>query len=318
VLFAQPPRPEEYEHRLAGIRAHNRWLVDYVAEAPHRRAGIGRIFLNDIDDAIEDVKWIKENGLRGGVLIGSVPPSCDWIKPLYHPDYDRLWAVCEDLGVPVNSHSGTGSPVYQQAPAMPLVHFLEIPFYSQRPFVYMLLGGVFERFPKLRFTITEAGCAWIPALLNQLDALMDSMRSNKAGEMRFEGETVPPRTATEYFKQNCYVGVSQPTPADIAASLGPVGIERVMWGSDYPHEEGTHPFTREHLRQVMHHVEPEKVQRILAGTAADLYGFELDKLRPLADKVGPTVAEVARPLTELPDEPNQALRRSAAQLAATG
>ena len=119
VLFAQPPTPDEYELRLAGIRAHNRWMVDFVAEQPKRRAGIGQIFLNNVDDAIEDVKWCHANGLRGGVLISSVPPTCDWIKPLYHPDHDPLWAVCEDLGVPVNAHSGTGGPKYQTAPAMP-------------------------------------------------------------------------------------------------------------------------------------------------------------------------------------------------------
>jgi len=199
VLFAQPPKPEEYEHRLAGVRAHNRWMVDYVSQAPERRAGIGQIFINNVDDAIADAIWCKENGLRGGILIGAVPPTADWIKPLYHPDYDRLWAVCEDMDIPVNAHSGTGSPAYQPAPAMPLVHFLEIPFYSQRPLVNLILGGVFERFPKLKFALTEAGCAWIPDLLATMDNLLAGMRSNKVGEMRFDGEIVPPRSATEYF-----------------------------------------------------------------------------------------------------------------------
>jgi predicted TIM-barrel fold metal-dependent hydrolase len=316
VLFAQPPTPEEYELRHAGVKAHNRWMVDFVNEQPAQRAGIGQIFLNNVDDAIEDVKWCHANGLRGGVLISSVPPTTDWIKPLYHPDHDPLWRVCEELGVPVNAHSGTGGPKYQQAPAMPLVHFIEISFYSQRPFVYLTLGGVFERFPKLKFVMTEMGCAWIPPTLTHLDSFMYNMRSNKVGEMRFEGETVPPRSATEYFHQNCYVGASQPTPADIEAALGPVGVERFMWGSDYPHEEGTHPYTRETLRQTMSGLDPKTVQRMLAGTAAELYGFDLDKLRPLADRVGPTVGEISQPLTELPAEPNQALLRSQEQLAA--
>src|SRR3954453_6229789 len=112
VLFAQPARPEEYEHRLAGIRAHNRWLEDFCSRSPERRAGIGQIFLNDIDDAIEDVRWIKEHGLRGGILLPTIPPDVHWIKQLNHPDYDRLWAVCQDLDVPVNCHGGTGSPSY--------------------------------------------------------------------------------------------------------------------------------------------------------------------------------------------------------------
>ncbi len=97
VLFAAPPKPEDYEHRLAGIRAHNRWLVDLCNEFPERRAGIGQIFLNDIDDAIEDVRWIKEHGLRGGVLLPNVAPDVSWVKPLYDPHYDRLWEVIQDL-----------------------------------------------------------------------------------------------------------------------------------------------------------------------------------------------------------------------------
>jgi predicted TIM-barrel fold metal-dependent hydrolase len=317
VLFAQPPTDDEYEHRHAGVQAHNRWLKEFCEVQPDRRAGIAQIFLNDVDDAIADVKWAKENGLRGGVLVGAVPPTTNWIKPLYHPAYDPLWKVCEELEVPVNAHSGTGGPVYQQAPAMPLVHFLEIPFYSQRPLVHMILGGVFERFPRLKFVITETGASWIPPLLKSMDGLLAGMRGNKVGEMRFEGEVVPPRSATEYFHQSCYVGASQPTPADVEAGLETVGIQHFMWGSDYPHEEGTHPYTKEALRQTMSHLDPETVQRILAGTAAELYGFDLKKLQPLADKVGPTVAEIAQPLTELPASANQALLRSHEQLKAS-
>ncbi len=67
VLFAGPPKAEEYAHRRAGIAAHNRWMVDFCARQPERRAGIGQFFLNDIDDAIADATWIKEQGLRGGV-----------------------------------------------------------------------------------------------------------------------------------------------------------------------------------------------------------------------------------------------------------
>jgi len=75
VLFAAPPTPDEYEYRLAGVRAHNRWLEDFCGQFPARRAGIGQFFVNDIDDAIEDVKWIKEHNLRGGALLPSVPPD---------------------------------------------------------------------------------------------------------------------------------------------------------------------------------------------------------------------------------------------------
>ena len=125
VLFAPPPKPEDYEKRLAGIRAHNRWMADFVAETPKQRAGIGQIFLNDVDDAIEDAKWVKAHGLRGGILLPNIPPDVKWIQPLNHPDYDRLWEVCQDLDIPVNCHGGTGSPEYAKVASSAVVPFIQ-------------------------------------------------------------------------------------------------------------------------------------------------------------------------------------------------
>ena len=93
VLFAQPPNEDDYAHRRAGVQAHNRWLADFVAEAPERRAGIGQIFTNVVEDAIEDARWIKEHDLRGGVLLPNIAPDVKWVKPLYDPCYDPLWAT---------------------------------------------------------------------------------------------------------------------------------------------------------------------------------------------------------------------------------
>jgi hypothetical protein len=85
---------------------------------------------------------------------------------------------------------------------------------------------------------------------------------------------------------------------------------RFMWGSDYPHDEGTAPFTREHLRQVMSDLDVAEKRRILGENAAELYDFDLDALAPLAAAHGPTVDELARPLDELPPDANSALLRS--------
>jgi predicted TIM-barrel fold metal-dependent hydrolase len=311
VLFARPPKPHEYEHRRAGVHAHNRWMADWCARFPERRAGIGQIFLNDVDDAIEDVRWIKEHGLRGGVLISAVAPDVDWVAPLYDPRYDRLWAACSDLEVPVNSHGGTGLPDYGKYPVAALLYINEAMFYSQRPFVQLLLSGVFERFPRLRFVMSEMGCAWVPPLLTQIDRVLEQIRTTgRTGELRYSEEHVLPRSATDYFRQCCWMGVSQPGPAD-AAARHEIGVDRFMWGSDYPHDEGTGPFTREHLRQLFSDTDPAELQRILAGNAAALYDFDLDALAPLAARVGPTVEEIARPLEALPEKPNEALLRAA-------
>jgi predicted TIM-barrel fold metal-dependent hydrolase len=312
VLFAGPPKPEDYQHRLEGIRTHNRWLVDFCGEFPERRAGIGQIFVNDIDDAIADVKWIKDHGLRGGLLLPNVAPDVKWVRPLYDPEYDRLWAVIEDLGVPINVHGGTGTPDYGQYPTSMLLYINEAGFYSQRPLVQFILGGVFERFPGLKFVITEAGCAWVPGLLRGLDRTIDQIRrTGQTGEIRYDDRHKLSHLASEYFARNVWMGVSQPGPADVAA-LPEIGLERFMWGSDYPHDEGTYPYTREHLRLLFGDMDPGELQKVLAENVSAMYDFDLRSLAPLARRFGPTVEEIAHPLDKLPDDPNEALLRSAA------
>ena len=312
VLFARPPRPDQYERRRAGIQAHNRWLEDFCGRFPQRRAGIGQIFLNDVDHAIEDVKWIKEHNLRGGVLLPTIPPDVDWIKPLNHPDYDRLWAVCEDLEVPVNCHGGTGAPAYEPLPSSALIMVAELASYSRRPLLFLMLSGVFERFPRLKFVMTEQGCAWLPPLLKQLDGLLASVRDRGAvGELRFKPEHILPKSATEYFRQSVWLGVSFPRIADVVAGREKLGIDKIMWGSDYPHDEGTYPYTTLSLRQIFHDWPEGDLRQVLAGNAAALYGFDLGALAGPASRLGPTVSEVSQPLTELPEHPNEALLNNA-------
>lgn len=309
VLFARPPKASELEHRLAGIRAHNRWMADWCARFPERRAGIGQIFLNDVDEAIKDVHWIKENGLRGGVLISAVPPDCDDVKPLYDPIYDPLWRTCEELEVPVNSHGGTGSPDYGRYPTSALLFIAEVGFYSQRPFVQLLLSGVFERFPQLRFAMTEVGTAWVPPMLERLDHHLAQIRdTGRIGELRFAPEHILPLSATDYFRRNCWIGASMPGAED-AAARETVGADRMMWGSDYPHNEGTFPHTREALRQRFNDVDEANMRKLLASNAASLYGFDLAALEPIAQQVGPTVEELRVPLAALPENPSEALLR---------
>jgi predicted TIM-barrel fold metal-dependent hydrolase len=318
VLFAAPPKPADYEHRLAGIRAHNRWLEDFCSRFPERRAGIGQIFMNDIDDAIEDVIWIKEHGLRGGVLIQPVPPDAhDYIRPLSDPEYDRLWAVCQDLDVPINSHGGVGSPQYPDFPSSHILHFQELTFYTHRTLNWLLLSGVFERFPRLKFVLTEQGGGWLVDHAKRLDALITTIRSGSTGEMRWSGDIAPPRLATEYVHDNVYLGVSMASKWDVDRR-DVVADGHWMWGSDFPHDEGTAPYSREHLRISMRDVPTDEKRLLLAGNAAALYGFDLAALDKMAAEVGPTVAELDRPLEgdEMPENPNMALRGADGAMAA--
>jgi predicted TIM-barrel fold metal-dependent hydrolase len=311
ALVARPPTPAEFELRLAGIRAHNRWLADWCARYPERRAGVAQIFLNDIDEAIADVQWAKEHGLRGGVLLPAVPPDTPYIEPLYSPAYDRLWAACQDLDVPVNHHSGGGSPDYGPYPAAGVLWLAETTFFSRRALTHVILGGVFERFPRLRFVLTEQGCSWIPAVLHQLDGFHAEMvRTGRVGELKYDAADILPASPSEYFARCCWVGVSFPSPGE-AAARHKIGIDKFMWGSDYPHYEGSYPYTREALRRSFSGVDEAELRQLVSANAARVYGFDLEKLAGLAAEFGPTPEEIATPLDTIPtDTMSPAFRRA--------
>ena len=78
--------------------------------------------------------------------------------------------------MPINVHGGTGVPDYGDYPFAMLFYINEAVFYSQRPFVQFVLGGIFERFPRLKFAITETQCSWVPKLLKDLDGTIDRIR----------------------------------------------------------------------------------------------------------------------------------------------
>jgi len=297
VLICGNPSAEDYRLRLEGIRAHNRWLKDFQNEHPERRAGIGLIYLNDIDDAIEDVRWIAEHGLKGGVLLPHVPDDCTHILPLYAPEYDRLWAVCQDCDVVVNQHGGTGSPDYGRYPISLPIRLLETPFFSTRSYGQLLLAGVFHRFPKLRYILTEAGCAWVPERLQFLDRVWNMVRQGFAGEFEFNKDSIAPEPPSFYAKRNCWYGASSASPREIA-DRDVVGVERICWGTDYPHYEGTYPHSRLAMRHTFHDIAEQDVRGMLGGNAAALYGIDLAALKSIAERIGPTPEEVSRPLRE--------------------
>jgi predicted TIM-barrel fold metal-dependent hydrolase len=299
ALVARPPTNADLELRWAGLRAHNRWLADWCAPHGARRAGIAQVFLNDVDAAVAEVRWAAEHDLRGGVLIPTVPDDTD-MKPLNATVYDPLWRACAETGTIVNVHGGSGHPDYGEEPGASYMWLVETGWFSHRPFHQMVMGGVFERFPELKLVLTEQGCSWLVPTLRMLDVFHAQAAHGRIGELKFAPEDRLPRTPSEYFATNVWVGVSFPG-AEEARGMRQLGLDRMMWGSDYPHHEGSGPFSRELMRLAFSEWPEADVAQVLSETAAALYGFDLDALAPIAATCGPTVAELAEPLTATPE-----------------
>jgi predicted TIM-barrel fold metal-dependent hydrolase len=294
-LTALTPTAEDFEYRLAGLRAHNRWQAAWCADVPERRFGIGQLLFNDLDEAVRDVHWIADNCLRGGILLPGMPPGVP-LPPLHAPYYDPVWRACEERGVIINAHGGSASPDYGEYPASQLMWLMETSWFSHRPLWSLILSGVFDRFPNLRLVLAEQGTSWIANALATMDQFYAQVEKGNIGELRFLEPHRLDRKPTEYWRTNCWVTASF-LHRDDCARRDRIGYDRIMWGSDYPHLEGTLPFSKEAIRLTFGGIDPVEVRAMLGETAAHVYGFDLSVLEPLAAQFGPTVDEVMAGLT---------------------
>ena len=289
--FSMPTEGVVPELQWAGCRAHNRWMAEFVQMAPERRVGLACIPIAwDVDEAVAEVRWAREQGLRGVVF----PVMWGSQAPYHHPRYDPIWAACQDHDLPVHFHSGPAPmedyfgpfpppPDAQPLPGAVGAYISEVCWWNARPLTFMIWGGVFERFPKLKVAITEGTAIWVPEYLTLMDfRYEESHYAQKLGDYRSHLSLKP----SEYFARNVRIGASC-MPRREAQLRHQIGLGNIMWGSDYPHPEGSWPFTRQQMIDTFHDLPEDEVAAMLGGNAAAFYGFDTEKLAPLVARIGP-------------------------------
>jgi len=224
------------------------------------------------------------------------------LPPLYAEHWEPLWRACAETGVVINHHGGNAGPSPTGEWASDFaVWVYETHWWAHRVLWHLIFSGVLERYPELTLVLTEQGSGWVPATLDSLDITAARYGRSTSAIARFAGPTAGSLSMkpSEFWKRQCYVGASFMRPVE-CAERHRMGVDRIMWGTDYPHYEGTSPYTIEALRHTFHDVEPGEVRAMVGGNAALVYGFDLDALAPLAERIGPTVEQVATPLEAVP------------------
>ncbi|MGE3621561.1 MAG: amidohydrolase family protein [Acidimicrobiia bacterium] len=295
----------------------NRWIADYVSADPRRLTGVLQMPVWDLDAAIAEVEWGAEHGLR---LVNLPAPRRDF--PVYtDPVYDRLWDACAAAEVVLQTHSGGGEDgLGIESRRGMFLHIAENHWLSNRGLAQLVFGGVFHRHPNLKFVMTESRVSFAPEVVQHLESIWE----NATSPGRTGGGLLPaapfilgpvdgdadldtdpshvdalPRRPSEYWADNCYVCGSFMAPYEVEYRHE-VGLTNLIWGSDYPHCEGTWPYTREALRHTFSDVPEDEARLILGETACDLFRFDREELAPIAARIGPTPEELATPLA--PDE----------------
>lgn len=230
------------DHRLEAARAMNRGLFEFCAD-PRLLATAYVPFEHGPDVALQFVDDASRNGVAG-VLIDSIPFSGG--PSFTHPDFDPVWNRIQDADCAVFLHVGADqryrpvpsmffdngrnmAHVRSDAPGDPL-SFMGIGFPAELFLASMVYDGVMEKFPELRFGITELGATWLPSFLHFIDTGYRSFRNIQD----LSHLTMKP---SEYLRRQ--VVVSPFAGEDVGWIIEQAGEEMVAFSSDYPHHEGT-------------------------------------------------------------------------------
>ncbi len=269
------------ELQWAGARAHNRWIAEFCRMEPVRRIGLAIVpMLYDVDAAVKEVVWAHEHGLKG-ILI---PALMGDYAPYNHPKYYPVWQACEERGMVVHNHSGPAPDYDFSLPGAMGVFLVEFAWWAARPMWHMMFGGVFEKFPKLKYCLTEVSEFWVPSVLEMMDVRASVKHtSGKLGDFR-SNLTMKP---SEYFDRNCWISASALFDEGSTAVRHDIGIENVMWGTDFPHPEGSWPTTLEKMKKYMTGIPEDELTKMLGTNALTCYGLDARPLEAIASRVGP-------------------------------
>jgi len=250
------------EYQRECIRVYNDWLAEFCAGQPKRLIGVGLLPMRGpVEWAIAEAHRCAKLGLRG-LMIPAVKRN-----PSYHdPVFDPFWAALQELDLPIGVHSGAEDSPLGFARDIPL--FASVcdnkMFMMQRSLALLISSAVPQRFPKLRFVIVEGGIGWIAAQLRFMDHWWEDHRL----WMRPKLDESP----SFYFKRNFWATFEDDRPGIVTRHM--VGVDRLLWGSDYPHTEGTFPFSIQRITKDFVDVPEAETRMMVRDNAARLYRIE--------------------------------------------
>ena len=251
------------EPRLAAAiaRAYNNWLYDFCQADPDRLIGAGMISLFDIEDAVSETRrCVKELGFRGVFLRPNEANGRNWYDPYYEP----LWAILEELDIPVGFHEGSGASVRQVGEQFGnnymLLHTFCFPVELMLAAASLCAGGVLQRHPNLRVAFLEGNCSWLPFLLWRMDEQWERLGDVFAPEMKM--------APSEYYKRQCFAS-AEADEEPVKYVVDYMGNDRLIFSTDFPHSDSKFPHAVERMLELP--LTDLDKRKILWDNCADYY-----------------------------------------------
>jgi predicted TIM-barrel fold metal-dependent hydrolase len=247
-----------------GARALNEFALDFQGHSP-RFVCCASVPLVDVDDSVAEIKWASNAGFHAGFL----PVRPPFGRPEWNDEeWDPMWAAFAETGMVIGFHIGT-EPVdpsgrvgiYYRGRGGAVLNYVETTYGGQRAVTQVIACGALDRHPELRVLVSEGGATWGPFIADRMDE-----------GYRQHGAAVRPNLSklpSEFLYEQVYASFQHDASAIAASSA--MGWTNVMWGSDYPHFEGTFGHTQKTLHELFDGVDEKVSHRIRIGAFQELF-----------------------------------------------
>jgi predicted TIM-barrel fold metal-dependent hydrolase len=251
---------------LAAVyHAYNQYIADFNASLPGRFFGLGCLPNHDAQVAAEEVRHCASLGLPGAVFVpwGSA-------LPVWHEMWEPMWSAAEAADLVISFHVFEGGAATVGAAVKGIKNAASAgawttvsPMQMDEILCSVILSGVCERHPRLRLVLGESGIGWLPYMLERLDDTYEERLSDDLGL---------PLMPSAYFKRQIYATFQKDFHG--VRAMADIAPGNVMWGSDYPHRDGTWPFSQKAIEEQFRGIDEAIARRILWENARSLYRVE--------------------------------------------
>jgi len=262
-ILGAATRLGDHEAATEMFRIYNDWLVDFCRHAPDRFIGLACLPYGDIEAAVAEIHRVAKLGLRGMEL------SCSWdMEPMWHPLWEPLWQAVNEVNLPLHFHTFPSLPPDKLAAQKGLTRraalFTVVSGFQMNliNIVAAVIGAaVLERYPNLRISFGESGIGWLPYALDRMDFEWED-------RFRDLGLTMRP---SDYWRRQCKATFQFDR---IGTKLvEDIGVETLMWGSDYPHGDGVWPESTKYIEEQFADLSRDDIHKITCENAGRFYGL---------------------------------------------
>jgi predicted TIM-barrel fold metal-dependent hydrolase len=262
-ILGAATRLGDHEAATEMFRIYNDWLADFVSHDPDRYIGLACLPYGDIGAAVKEIRRVAGSGVRGMEL------SCSWdMEPMWHPDWEPLWQAVNDVGLPLHFHTFPALPpgvLDKQTGRTRRAAFFTVVSGFQMNLVNILAAvigaAVLERYPRVRIAFGESGIGWVPYALDRMDFEWEDRFHDLGLRMK----------PSDYWRRQCKATFQFDRIG--TKLIDDMGVETLMWGSDYPHGDGVWPESSKYIREQFGHLPGETTHKITCENAGKFYGL---------------------------------------------